>query len=198
MSDSLRPTGCSVPGFPAQTHVHWVRDVIQPSHLVTPFSCPQSFPASGSFPMSWLFVSGGQSVGASASALPMWANNFYYCFSHLKLEFWSHNTERRHHPNMSTDRWIWLVLFPGPTHINWACSLWNKFWQAMPLSSLFIRISAESNGMCILISTENTTALQRGYPVKTFSTSYYHRWQKPYCISALLTDEVPFIVFFVF
>ena len=33
----------------------------------------QSFPASGSFPMSWLFASGGQSIGASASAsvLPM-------------------------------------------------------------------------------------------------------------------------------
>ena len=37
------------------------------------FPCPQSFPASGSFPMSRLFASGGQSVGASASAsfLPM-------------------------------------------------------------------------------------------------------------------------------
>ena len=31
-------------------------------------SCPQSFPASGSFPMSQLFASGGQSVGASSSA----------------------------------------------------------------------------------------------------------------------------------
>ena len=41
-------------------------------HPVTLFYfCPQSFPAS--FPMSWLFVSGGQSIGASASAsvLPM-------------------------------------------------------------------------------------------------------------------------------
>ena len=41
---------------------------------VVPFSsCPQSFPASGSFPMSWLFASGGQSIAASASAsvLPM-------------------------------------------------------------------------------------------------------------------------------
>ena len=40
----------------------------------SPFSsCPQSFPASGSFPMSWLFASGGQNVEASASAsvLPM-------------------------------------------------------------------------------------------------------------------------------
>ena len=37
-----------------------------------PFSsCPQSFPESGSFPMSWLFTSGGQSIEASASVLPM-------------------------------------------------------------------------------------------------------------------------------
>ena len=37
------------------------------------FLCLQSFPASGSFPMSWFLASGGQSIGASASAsvLPM-------------------------------------------------------------------------------------------------------------------------------
>ena len=33
-------------------------------------SCLQSFPASGSFPTNWLFTSGGQSIGASASVLP--------------------------------------------------------------------------------------------------------------------------------
>ena len=40
---------------------------------VSPFSCPQSVLVSGSFPMSWLFTSVGQSTGASASAsiLPM-------------------------------------------------------------------------------------------------------------------------------
>ena len=40
---------------------------------VAPFSCPQSFPASGSFPMSQLIASGGQSIGVSASTsvLPM-------------------------------------------------------------------------------------------------------------------------------
>ena len=47
-----------------------------PNHLILCypfFSCPQSFPASGSFPMSRLFPSGGQSIGVSASAsvLPM-------------------------------------------------------------------------------------------------------------------------------
>ena len=42
------------------------------SSSVVPFSSrPQSFPASGSFPMSQLFISGGPSVGASASVLPM-------------------------------------------------------------------------------------------------------------------------------
>ena len=44
------------------------------SSFVVPFSsCPQSFPASGSFPKSQLFTSGGQSIGVSASTsvLPM-------------------------------------------------------------------------------------------------------------------------------
>ena len=44
------------------------------SSSVVPFSsCPQSFPASGFFPMSQLFTSGGQSIGVSASTsvLPM-------------------------------------------------------------------------------------------------------------------------------
>ena len=50
----------------------WCHPTISSS--VTLFSsCPQFFPASGSFPMSWLFTSGGQSIGtlASGSALPM-------------------------------------------------------------------------------------------------------------------------------
>ena len=61
------PMDCSMPGFPvlhcllefAQTHVNWVDD--------DPFSCLQSFPASESLPMSRLFTSGGQIIGASAS-----------------------------------------------------------------------------------------------------------------------------------
>ena len=53
----------------AQTHVHRVGDAIQPSHpLLFPSSCLQSFPALGSFLMSQLFTSGGQRIGASASA----------------------------------------------------------------------------------------------------------------------------------
>ena len=50
----------------------WCHPTISSS--VVPFSsCPQSFPASGSFPKSQFFTSGGQSIGASTSAslLPM-------------------------------------------------------------------------------------------------------------------------------
>ena len=67
------PMDYSMPGFPvlphlselASTHVHWVSDAIQLPHPLLPPS--QSFPASGSFPMSQLFTSGGQCIGASAS-----------------------------------------------------------------------------------------------------------------------------------
>ena len=77
------PMDYSTPGLPVlhhlpeftQNHVHWVGDAIQPSHPLSSPSppAPQSFPASGSVPMSQLFASGGQSIGVSASesVLPM-------------------------------------------------------------------------------------------------------------------------------
>ena len=42
-------------------------------------SCPQSFPASGSFPISWFFASGGQSIGALASASVLPVNTQCWC-----------------------------------------------------------------------------------------------------------------------
>ena len=69
---------CSTPGFPvlyylpefAQTDAHWVSDAILPSHPLLPHS-PPAFNLSQhqSFPMSWFFTPGGQSIGTSASAL---------------------------------------------------------------------------------------------------------------------------------
>ena len=64
------PVLCYLPVF-AQTHVHRVNDAIQPSHSLSSPSHPQSFPASGSFPMSWLFVSDDQSIEALASVFPV-------------------------------------------------------------------------------------------------------------------------------
>ena len=50
-----------------------IESVMSSNHLIfcSPFSsCPQSFPASGSFPMSPLFPTDGQTIGASASVFP--------------------------------------------------------------------------------------------------------------------------------
>ena len=72
MSDSLQPHGLQhtrlpcpppSPGVPSNSRPlsQWCHPTISSS--VTPFSsCPQSFSASGSFPVSWLFASGGQKV----------------------------------------------------------------------------------------------------------------------------------------
>ena len=57
-----------------------VESVMPSSHLILchPLSPPASLPASGSLPMSQLFTSGGQSIGASASTsvLPMNTQNW--------------------------------------------------------------------------------------------------------------------------
>ena len=77
------PMDCSTPGFPVHHQLLELTSNSRPSSQwwhptilssVVPFSsCLQSFPASGSFPMSQLFASAGQSIGVSASTsvLPM-------------------------------------------------------------------------------------------------------------------------------
>ena len=89
MSDSLQPHKLQLarppcpsptPGVhpnPCPSSGQWCHPTISSS--VIPFSfCPQSFPASGSFQMSQLFASGGQSicVSASTSVLPMSTQNW--------------------------------------------------------------------------------------------------------------------------
>ena len=83
MSNSLRPLESHHSGPPCPSPTlrvysnscplsRWCHPTISSS--VVPFSsCPQFFPASGSFPMSLFFTSGGQNIGisASASVLPM-------------------------------------------------------------------------------------------------------------------------------
>ena len=83
MSDSLRPYEPQHTRRPCSSPTPWVHPNPCPSSqwfhptisssVVLFSSCPHSFPASGSFQMSQLFTSVGQSIGASASAsvLPM-------------------------------------------------------------------------------------------------------------------------------
>ena len=83
MSDSLWPHELQHARFPCPSLSsgdcpnscplnQWCHPIIS-SSVTTFSSCPQSSPASGSFPVSWLFASGDQNIGASASVsvLPM-------------------------------------------------------------------------------------------------------------------------------
>ena len=83
------PMDCSTPGSPVFHHLLELLKltsfelVMLSNHLILcyPFIlCPQSFPASGSFPMSQLFTSGDQSIGASV--LPV---NLYNCLCRGKF-----------------------------------------------------------------------------------------------------------------
>ena len=78
----FNPIDCSIPGFPVRHQLPaFIKlmsiESVMPSIISTSvvhFSyCLQSFPASGSFPMSQFFASSGQSIGVSASTsvLPM-------------------------------------------------------------------------------------------------------------------------------
>ena len=88
-SDSLRPHGLEHARFPCPSPTlracsnscplsQWCHPTIS-SPVVNFSSCLQSFPASGFFQMSQFFVSGGQNIGASASAsvLPMNIKNWF-------------------------------------------------------------------------------------------------------------------------
>ena len=69
LKDARLPCPSPAPGICSNScpSSQWCHPTISSS--VAPFSsCPQSFPRSGSFPTSRLFTSGGQSIGASASA----------------------------------------------------------------------------------------------------------------------------------
>ena len=72
-SPGFCPSSCSLP--------RWCHPAISFSDAL--FSCPQSFPASGTFPMSCLFASDDQNTGASASASVLLGN--IQGWSHLRL-----------------------------------------------------------------------------------------------------------------
>ena len=122
------PMDCSTPCFSVlhhlpefvQTHVHWVGDAIQPSHpLLTPSSPALNLSQHQEFfPMSWLFASGGQSIGASASAsvlpkniqgwFPLGLTGLLSLLSKGLSRVFSSTTNWKHHSSK-------LSLLYGPT-----------------------------------------------------------------------------------
>ena len=92
----------------------WCHPAISSS--VVPFSsCPQSFPASGFFPVSQLFTWGGQSFGVSASSvLPMNTQDW----SPLGWTGWIS------YPSLNVS---WISCFSAPAQQYYSCA-WERFW----------------------------------------------------------------------
>ena len=115
VSDSFRPQGlqhasllCPSPSPEVCSNScplsQWCHLTISSS--VVPFSCLQSFPASGSFPMSQLFTSGGQSTGVSVSTpvlqmniqdrFPLWWTSWISLESKGLSRVFSNSTAQKH------------------------------------------------------------------------------------------------------
>ena len=160
ISRSTSPS-CSMPGFPvflslpvfAQTHVHWADDAIQQSHpLLSPFSsCPQSFPVSGSFPLSQLFESGNWSIGAWASVLPVNIQDWFLLeltglislLSKGHSRVFSNTTVQKHHFFLDTRSLRFLLRYPPANSLKVICRgqctsshqlTWAQ-WQGLLFSS---------------------------------------------------------------
>ena len=98
-------------------------ELVMPSnHLILccPFSsCPQSFPESGSFPMCRFFTSGGQSIGALASVLPVNIQGWFPLrltgSISLLLGGGPHSSSKaiREPPRMNLANWSLMSLWKG-------------------------------------------------------------------------------------
>ena len=137
----VHPNPCPLSG--------WCHPTISSS--VVPFSsCPQSFPASGSFPMSHLFASGGQSTGVSASTSVLPMNSFKKKtepdFCHHKSSSCSpyHNFC---HQSVINPRNLRIILWTDP------------FSNCPSIAKQIILFFLTKSSICFLLSLSTVTAL---------------------------------------
>ena len=132
MANSLQPHGLQHTRHPCSSPSPWVCSNSCPlsrwchptiSSSIVPFSsCLQSFPASESFPVSQLFTSDGQSVGASAPASDLPVNSQgWFPLGTLKSLLQYHSSD---------GQWIMSRIGPHQSQV-W---ITNHLWPSMPSS----------------------------------------------------------------
>ena len=100
----------------------WCHPTISSSVIL--FSCLQSFPASGSFPVSRLFASGGQSIGASASASYKYSGltSFRIGWFDLAVQGTLESLLQHHHNLKASILWcsaFFTAQLSQPYTVNW-------------------------------------------------------------------------------
>ena len=127
------------------------------SSSVTPFSsCPPSFPASGSFPMSWLFAPGGQRIGVSATAtvLPMNIQGWFPLRLTALISLLSKGLSRVFpstsvwkHQSFSAQPSLWFS-----SHFCTCLPEKPQFWLDKPLSAKWCLVKSFGQGLRYSIS----------------------------------------------
>ena len=135
--------GLNTPGFPvlhylpefAQTHVHQVCDAIQLSYPLSSPSPPAlNLTQHQSFPMSQLFISGGQIIGASSSAsvLPMKIQHWFPLGRTGLISLLSRGLSR-----VFSSTTLWKNQFFGPQPSLWSNSHIHTWLLDKPLLWLY-------------------------------------------------------------
>ena len=149
-----------------------IESVMPSNHLILcrPFSSPpQSFPASGAFPMGQLFTSGGQIIGASGSVLlKYFLNPRFYDF----VTWWLRTMFKDWDAFQS--RWVWFQALGrlGPFLSELSGGLWGQ-WEAqnLPHSNWVLPTSALKRCLSLCF-------LQTGRGKKVGRSRHLVLWQK--------------------
>ena len=115
------------------------------------FFCPQSFPSSGSFLMSWLFASGGQSTGASARH-----QSFQWLWSEVKWKSFS---------------CVWLFAIPRTVAYQAPLFSRQEYWSGFPFPSPGDLPNSGIERRCPTLQVDSLTSEPPGKPKNTGSLS---------------------------
>ena len=138
----------------------WGHPIISSS--VTFFSCPQSFPASWSFPVSQFYASSGQSIGVSASVLPVNIQGWFPWGLTSLIPLLSKGLSR-----VFSSTTVWKHQFFGAQPSLWFnshISLWPHGWQHTRLPCLSLSPGICSNSCSLsqwchfIISSQDATS----------------------------------------
>ena len=132
----------------AHIHVHWVGDTIQQILPSAPrfSSCLHSFRASGSFPVSRFFASGGQSIGALATVLPMNIQGWFI------LPYASHYIKKKkplRRPNLFLKKLKNNILNSSLGKNNFFCRIQHSshpactYWHCAKLDCSYMKINIQ-------------------------------------------------------
>ena len=123
------------------------------SSLVIPFSsCLQSFPASGSFPVSWLFALGSQSFGTSASVLPMKIQGWFPLGLTGLISLLSKGLSRILFSTNLKASVLWLLAF----FMVWLTSV-HDYWKNH--SCDYTDLCWQNDDLCLLVASVSVLGL---------------------------------------